>query len=32
MDKEAGQTLRLTIQREGQAEREVVITLGKKAP
>ena len=31
MDKEAGQTLRLTIQREGQAEREVVITLGKKS-
>jgi len=31
MDKEAGQTLRMTIQREGQAEREVVITLGKKA-
>lgn len=30
MDKEAGQTLRLTIQREGQAEREVVVTLGKK--
>lgn len=31
MDKEAGQTLRLTIQREGEAEREVVITLGKKS-
>ena len=30
MDKEAGQTLRLTIQREGQPEREVVVTLGKK--
>lgn len=32
MDKEAGQTLRLTILREGQTEREVVITLGKKNP
>lgn len=32
MGKEAGQTLRLTIQREGQPEREVVVTLGKKAP
>lgn len=32
MGKEAGQTLRLTIQREGQAEREVVVTMGKKAP
>jgi C-terminal processing protease CtpA/Prc len=30
MDKEAGQTLRLTIQREGQPEREVAIILGKK--
>lgn len=30
MGKEAGQTLRLTIQREGQPEREVVVTMGKK--
>ena len=32
MDKKAGQTLRLTILREGQAERDVVITMVKKAP
>jgi len=30
MGKEAGQTLRLTIQREGQPEREVVVIMGKK--